>query len=147
MYVGLPFPTTNESGLRGRAGQWRQLGQLADQVAARIEQSVGQVGQANAGPTRDAFVDFMSSGGGNLASLRDFSRACQAAAVGHEIAAMTITSLKMFTIAQLTAVATAINIARAAGPYALPWLQAWIQQARAAIQTATQTATQQLMAG
>lgn len=85
--------------------------------------------QANAGATRDAFVGFMSSGSSNVASLRDFSRACQAAAVGHEIAAMTISTLKMFMIAQLTAVATAINIARAAGPYALPWLQAWIQHA------------------
>lgn len=146
-YTGLRFPSTNESALRGRAGQWRQLAQLAAEALRGVDGAVQQVGGANVGDTRDAFVDFMGSGGGNTGSLRDFQQACQAAAVAHEIAAMTIMSLKMFTIAQLTVLATAINTAKAIGPEALPWLHSVMMQTRAAIITANTNATNQLRAG
>lgn len=146
-FVGIPFPTTNESALRGRAGDWRGLAQLAAQIMTRIDGNVAQVGQANQGETRDAFVEFFSSGGGNLGSLRDFQSGCIRAAMGHEIAAVTITGLKMFVIAQLSIVATAINTAKAVGPSALPFLQQVQQQARAAIQQADSQAARQLMAG
>lgn len=146
-FVGVGFPSTNESALRGRADEWRGLAQLADQVIQRIESGVDEVAGENDGPTADAFSDFFSSGGGNLGSLRDFRVGCQRAALGHDVMAMTITALKIYVIARLTVVATALNAAKAAGPAAVPFLKVMQFQARMDIGAATRSTTQQLMAG
>lgn len=145
-FVGLPFPGTNESALQGRAADWNQLGSLASDALSQISQTAQSVSSDNRGDTVDAFSEFMSSGGGNVGSLRDFQMACRSAALAHGIAAMTIRSLKMAIIAQLSIVATAINVAKAF-PQAIPAAYQTRQQAFMFIQRATQMAAQQLRAG
>ncbi|NLE99278.1 MAG: hypothetical protein GX596_15015 [Propionibacterium sp.] len=146
-FIGCEFPTTNESALRGRADEWRQLAELTSQVIARVEGGVDGVAGANVGPARDAFVAFMSGGGGNLGSLRDFRVGCERAAMGHEAAAMAIMALKSLMIAQLGQVAVAIHAAKPFGAPAIPFLRGVQLGARVAVEQATRATTELLMAG
>lgn len=145
-FVGLPFPSTNESALQGRASDWHQLASLAASTLSEIAQTAQSVSMQNKGEAVEAFAEFMASGGGNVGSLRDFQMACQSVAVAHHMAAMTIRSLKMAIIAQLSIVATAINVAKAV-PQAIPTAYQVRQQAFMFIQQATQMAASQLRAG
>ncbi|WP_296136391.1 hypothetical protein [uncultured Tessaracoccus sp.] len=145
-FIGLPFPATDEAALRGRAQDWQQLAQHAAQTLARIDQAATAVGAENEGDAVREFQTFMSSGGGNVGSLRDFQRACQAAALAHGIAAAGIAALKMFTIAQLGVVQSVLTVAKAV-PQAVPVAMQVRQQAFVAIQQATMQAATQLRAG
>lgn len=145
-FVGMPFPATDEAALARRGHEWNELASQAGQTLAQISQTARSVSSRNEGPAVDAFCDFMSSGGGNVGSLRDFQRACQMAAVAHQVAGTAIMGLKTFTITWLVAVQTALNIAKVQ-PQAIPMAFQMRQQAFMAIQQANNMVAQQLRAG
>lgn len=145
-FVGLPFPATDESALRGRADEWERLATLAADAEQQVARASDDVARRNLGPTVDAFAEFMASGGGNVGSLRDFQRACRAAAAAHVVAATMVLAVKTLMLAQLAVVQSALTVAKAV-PQAVPWAYQVRQQAFVVLQRADAMTAQQLRAG